>query len=242
MNRFFLPANTIQKAKVQFPADRSHQIVRVLRLQTGDHVCVLDNTGKSYLVELVELDVKSCLGEIIEVLTNDTEPKTNVHLIVALTQREKFEFILQKCTEIGVNRFTPVFTERSLLQGMSEVEKKAERWGRIVMEASEQCQRPRIPHIDEAIPFNQSLLTDADQKLIAFENNHKFNIHSALSGSKDEKIAVLIGPEGGFSQQEVELAIAYGWKSVSLGPRILRMETAAMVAATLILDHFGELD
>jgi len=241
MNRFFLPADAIHGSKVQFPADRSHQIVRVLRLQTGDQVCVLDNSGKSYLVELIELDAKFCLGEIREVVTNNTEPLTKVHLLVALTQREKFELILQKCTEIGVDQFTPIFTERSLAQGISEVEKKAERWGRIVMEASEQCQRGRIPQIDEAITFKQSLITDADQKMIAFEGEHKFNIHNALSGSKHEKIALIIGPEGGFSRQEVDLAAANGWKSFSLGPRILRMETAAVVAVTLILDHFGDL-
>jgi len=241
MNRFFIPGDKIQGTKVQFPEDRSHQIVRVLRLQIGDHVCVLDNSGTSYLVELVEMDVKTCMGEILKVETNNAEPETNVQLLIALTQREKFEFILQKCTEIGVNRFTPVFTERALVQGMSELGKKAERWGRIVMEASEQCHRSRIPQIDAAITFQQCLQTNADHKLIAYEDEHKFSIHKALSGNRVEKTAVLIGPEGGFSRQEVDLAIAAGWKSVSLGPRILRMETAAMVAATLILDHFGEL-
>jgi 16S rRNA (uracil1498-N3)-methyltransferase len=241
MNRFFLPPETIQDSKVHFPADRSHQIARVLRLQIGEDVCVLDNAGRSYLVRLLELDAKACLGEVLSVSVDSQEPKTEVHLLIALTQREKFELILQKCTEIGVRRFTPVFTERSLVQAKAEFEKKTERWGRIVMEAAEQSRRSRIPQMDRALSFQQCLQTAADQKLIAYEEEHRSGIHSAVSAAAVNRIAVLIGPEGGFTQQEVRQAAAGGWKAVSLGSRILRMETAAIVAATLLLDHFGEL-
>ena len=116
MHRFFLSPNQIKRDEVAFPEDVSHQIARVLRLEAGKMVQVLDGSGWEYTIELTDVDPHSATGRIIEKGLSSTEPVTSAHMFLALTQRERFEWMLQKCTEIGVASFTPLITTRSLIQ------------------------------------------------------------------------------------------------------------------------------
>ncbi len=241
MNRFFLSSDSFQNSKVIFPTDRSHQISRVLRLKVGDQVIVLDNHGYEYFTELTKLDARGCEGETQKKQKCPNEPAAHLHLLLALTQREKFEWILQKCTEIGVGSFTPLICERSLSQDVDLNPKKLERWSRIVMEAAEQSQRAIIPEIHRPVLLRNCLDLKYPQKLVAFEDEHTTSIHNCLSSINCADIALMIGPEGGFSENEINLAVENDWKLVTLGKRILRMETAAIVASTLVLNVCGDL-
>lgn len=240
MNRFYLSSDTIQGDNVNFPADRSHQIARVLRLQIGEKVVVFDHLGNEYLIELIFIDSKQTRGKIISIRKPLLEPKTEIKLLVALTQREKFEFILQKCTEIGVHSFTPVITERSLVQFNKDWDKKSDRWQKIVVEAAEQSHRTSVPLIHPVTTFQQCMKMSTELKLIAHEAEQQNSIKKFLSGSNFKHVALLIGPEGGYTEYEVDLASKSAWNTVTLGPRILRMETAAIVACALILEYAGD--
>ncbi len=241
MNHFFIDPKNIQESKILFPADVSHQMVRVLRLKRDAIVVVLDNRGLQYEVRLIELAAQQCIGEIVSKRKIETEATTKIHLMVALTQREKFEWILQKCCEIGVAKISPILCERSIQLSLSDFEKKKDRWERILKEAAEQSRRGLIPVLNSPVTIQAAIQKPAPMKLIAWENEENNRLDDILSNQIFTDITLMIGPEGGFSEQEVQAAQASGWIPFSLGKRILRMETAAIVACGIILYQSGDI-
>lgn len=241
MNHFFIDPQHIQESRILFPADVSHQIVRVLRLKMDSTVMVLDNHGHQYEVRLKELDAHQCIGEIAHTRKIETEPKTRLHLMVAMTQREKFEWILQKSCEIGVHKITPIMSERSIQIAASDFQKKKERWERILKEAAEQSRRGMIPILNEPVQIQAAFHDLAPIRLIAWENELNRRLDDIFINQESAEISLLIGPEGGFREQEVQSANSLGWIPFSLGKRILRMETAAIVACALILHYGGDI-
>lgn len=220
------------------PEDISKQIANVLRLSKGDKIVVLDNSGVEYLVELDQLIKKAVAGRIVSRTTNGNEPSIKITLYQSLLPREKFEVVLQKGTEVGVCQFVPVETKRSLIKRSAFKNEKLERWQRIVTEASEQCERGIIPAVETVLNFEEAVEQAAGQGvvLLAYEREQSLELNQALDKIKDvENIAVMIGPEGGFEEGELEYARNKGVFLVSLGPRILRSETAGIVAPALIL-------
>ena len=242
MHRFFLPPECITEDQVLFPADISHQITRVLRLKSENQVTVLDNLGGEFLVNLVTINAKQCLGRIIQKKQAENTLKIKLNLFIALTQREKFEFILQKCTEIGVDSITPILSIRSLVNSTANWSGKKERWDRILKEAAEQSGRGYIPVLSEPLDFNAAINNLSPVKLIAWEGEKQKTLKQILEGCQANQVALMIGPEGGFEAAEVETAKEAGWLPFSLGKRILRMETAAIVASALILYELGDLN
>jgi len=241
MNHFFIDPVLIRDTQVFFPTDISHQIVRVLRLKAQEMVIVLDNLGNQFEVRLEQLDPRECIGTIMNSKTVDTEPELNLHLMVALTQREKFEWILQKCCELGVKKITPVITERSISTSKSDFTKKKERWNRILKEAAEQSRRGMVPDLESPLKFDQALLEKAPRKLIAWENELETRLQDVFDGRSPEETVVCVGPEGGFSKQEIQLAIENDWQTFKMGKRILRMETAAIVVCALLFQLSGDI-
>ena len=244
MNRFFLPIECFHPGEVIFDTDTSHQISRVLRLKTGNQVIVLDGTGAEYLLELSHVGKSTSAGRIITKRENKTEPRVHLTVLVGLTQREKFEWVLQKCTEIGAAAFTPVITSRSIVQDIRTTGQKTDRWQQILKEAAEQSGRARIPVLNPPVLFLQALeqLRGFDLGLVAYENEKGLSIRKALRGYQGESLGILIGPEGGLAEEESLRARQSGIQLVSLGVRIFRMETAAIVATTLILHQLKSLD
>ena len=251
MNRFFLPSDCIQAGEVHFPEQVSHQIAQVLRLKTGDEVIVLDNSGFEYPVEITQLNPRSVSGKVGAGRRAAAEPAARLTLYLGLTQREKFEWMLQKCTEIGAAGFVPVITSRSLVQSEKDVAGKFERWQRILCEAAEQCGRGCIPSLSQAVKFETAVQSAGQYPLALFlwEEEHSRSLRQALGdylkrqpAGALRKAALFIGPEGGFSEQEASLAEQAGALPVSLGKRILRMETAALAATALTLYEFGEME
>lgn len=243
MHHFFLSPAAIKGDQIIFPAEVGHQIRRVLRLQENDLVMVLDNTGMQYTVQLNQGDVVT--GSIVSKQSSITEPSTRVWLYLSLSQREKFEWVLQKGTELGAAGFIPVISSRSLMQDVSAVEKKRERWESILKEAAEQSGRGKIPVLAAVMRYPQAMkhcLNQCDLRLIPAVTEGEQNLKASIENLQAASIGVFIGPEGGFSPQEVQTACEIGFVPVTLGRRVLRMETAALAALTMILYSRGDLD
>jgi 16S rRNA (uracil1498-N3)-methyltransferase len=244
MHRFFVLPEEIQNDEVHFSANASRQISRVLRLKEGERVIVLDNSGYEMQTDLGEIDETGCTGRVISREFCKAEPRAELLMILSVTQREKFEWMLQKCTEIGASAFQPVITSRSLSQKKTDMISKYPRWKMILKEAAEQCGRGIIPKLLDVGMFDEiigNVTKEYPLCLIPWEGEHQKNLDDLLTDRNLRKIAMMIGPEGGFSEAEVEQASRAGFHPVTLGKRILRMETAAVVAAALVL-HETEKD
>jgi 16S rRNA (uracil1498-N3)-methyltransferase len=243
MNHFFLPPSAISNEGVTFPPDISAQIANVLRLRSGAQVLVLDNQGLAYEVELQSVASRLVIGQVQHKFAALNEPQTHLTLQISLTQREKFEWILQKGTELGVSEFVPLITARTLVQNADEVKSKMERWQRILREAAEQCERGRVPILHPPKALKNEMKVDAETlSILLYEDEQQKSLKTVLEENLHRKgIRILVGPEGGFTEAEVATIIGAGYQSVTLGPRILRMETAAIAAAAIVMYTSGEM-
>jgi 16S rRNA (uracil1498-N3)-methyltransferase len=250
MNRFFVSKDSFHGNKVLLGKDHAHQIRSVLRISVGDHIVILDNQGSEYDVVLTKIRHDEVVGEVTQKRQAAGEPSVQIALFQSLLTREKFEFVLQKGTEVGVSRFVPVITQRTLVRETAIKPEKLDRWQRIITEAAEQSHRGRIPDLSPPVSFEMAIqkLSEFERCLIASESaevGQHVTLRQALRTDKQTSpgtIAILVGPEGGFTEQEVELAKKNGAIPITLGPRILRTETAAVVAATLILYESGQME
>ncbi len=245
-NRFFVRESSLEGDLVRLNAEQAHQVCHVLRLKPGDSLVVLDNAGFEYDVRLEESTGRQATGLITGKRLASGEPRRQITLFQSLLAREKFEMVLQKGTELGVSRFVPVQTDRSLLRAKQVDAKKMTRWQRILTEAAEQSHRGRIPEIEPPVAFAEALAQSSrfDRVLIAAPGAESPALHEALlqEGRTPASVAVLIGPEGGFTEQEVTLAEEKGAVAICLGPRILRTETAAIVIPALVLYELGDME
>ncbi|KAF0110196.1 MAG: 16S rRNA (uracil1498-N3)-methyltransferase [Chloroflexi bacterium] len=242
MHRFFLSADQFHLNEIAIPAELSRQMTRVLRLEIGSEVILLDDQGFEYIAALSEVNDRECKAVVRQQQPAQGEPETKLTLILGLTQREKFEWILQKCTEIGVTSFLPVTTSRSLIQKPEDVHEKYPRWKKIIIEAAEQSRRGRIPVLLPALSFIKALSivqSNDALKLILWEDEVTTGIKYAVRNHQGKNVQLFVGPEGGFSKEEVDIAKQAGFISVSLGKRILRMETAAMMSSGLVIYELG---
>ena len=247
MHRFFITNNLIQGDQVIFPADLSHQITRVLRLRQQERVVVLDNRGLEYEVELQTLSKRSVRGMICQTRSVQTEPQLYLTLYMALLKGKKLDWVLQKGTELGVCRFVPILTHRCVVPSLKQVKPaKVSRWQEIVREAAEQSQRGLLPEVRMPHTF-ENAICEAKQSngisLIAWEMKGEASLKKRLNMATEPQrraVNLFIGPEGGFEEQEIRLAEQEGVLPVTLGPRILRAETAALAAVAAILYELGE--
>ncbi len=244
MHRFFIPPEWITPEGVVIKDETARQISQVLRLRSEQRIVVLDDSGIEYELELLEVGAKESRARLVEKRQCAGEPRVALTLFLGLTQREKFEWMLQKCTEVGAAQFVPVISTRSLVQDARDADKKLERWRSIVREAAEQSRRGRIPGVQPAVNFTRALKIPGagHLALLAWEGEHTLGLRQALRQRGERGVALFIGPEGGYSAEEAEQAMAAGVLPISLGARVLRMETAAVVAAALTMDELGEMD
>jgi 16S rRNA (uracil1498-N3)-methyltransferase len=216
-------------------------------MSPGDTVLVLDGAGWEYVTTIERLGREEAIGRI-EVRRQATgEPRPRVVLYQALLRREKFEIVLQKATEVGVAGFVPVRTARSLIPRAEQVDaRRQERWRRIVREAAEQSGRGLLPEVHAAVDFAaavRSAVADGPTILL-FEGQGCLALRQALRQMPPvvDSIALFVGPEGGFADEEVVLAVERGIALVGLGPRILRSETAGIVGPALLLYELGAME
>jgi 16S rRNA (uracil1498-N3)-methyltransferase len=242
MHRFFIDPRQIAGPRVRFDEDQAHQIRRVLRLRPGDLVLALDGRGRQYEVALEEVRNALVTGRIIAGTPATGESDARLTLFQSLLRRDKFEWVLQKGTELGVAAFAPVITHRSLVRDAEEV--KLERWRRIIKEAAEQSRRGRLPELYAPVSFEAALnqVVDYAKAILLWECAGGDRLGVALNDLPPAPaVALFVGPEGGYDEVEAERARAAGLTIVSLGPRILRTETAAIVAVALALHVMGEM-
>ncbi|MEB2287242.1 MAG: 16S rRNA (uracil(1498)-N(3))-methyltransferase [Anaerolineae bacterium] len=247
MHRFFIPPGWIRGDHVLLGGDVAHQLRHVLRLRPGARIVVLDDRGAEYEVALVSVENKQARGDILARRPASGEPSAQVTLAQAVLKKDNFEWVLQKGTEIGVARFVPLITARTVAAGGDGVSAaKQERWARIVREAAEQSRRGALPVVAAPLTFGEALddLT-AGLTLIAWEEERAASLRDAvapLRAADAPQVTVFVGPEGGFTAEEVAQAQARGAVPVTLGARILRAETAATAAALLVFYELGALD
>jgi len=244
MHRFFITSDQMQDGRVSFSDDQAQQIQKVLRLRPGQQVMVLDNAGWAYQVELVRVSRKETAGEVLERQPASGEPAVAVTLYQSVIKWDRFEWVLQKGTEMGVTRFVPVISGRSRLKANDTINpNKVARWQRIIVEAAEQSRRGRLPELAPAVNLAEAMaMREAEAALIPWEEAEGgITIGTALASRRPRSVALFIGPEGGFSEDEVVAGRQHGIMPVSLGRRILRAETAAVVAAALVLHEIGEM-
>jgi 16S rRNA (uracil1498-N3)-methyltransferase len=245
--RFFVPAEALAHDTVVLDdAELVHQFRRVLRLRAGERVLLLDGQGTACVVVLTSLDREQIAGCVEHREAAQGEPATALALYVPLLRPERFEWALQKGTELGVSSFVPVQSCRSLPASQAN-ERKLLRWRRIIREAAEQACRGRLPTLAEPLPFEQACAqaAAADLALLLWEGGNHEQTPASLRASlrqpeQPASVALLSGPEGGISPQELTTATQHGIMPISLGPRILRAETAPIAAASIIFYEFGE--
>lgn len=256
MHRFFIPPEALRTQPVILTGDQAHQIRRVLRLRLGDRVTLLDGEGWAYDARLIALDEASARFQTVQRWQVAGEPPVAITLFQAMLKGERFGWALQKGTEVGVGRFAPLVCERNVIDDLDAIDSanKRERWERIIREAAEQSGRGRLPELLPAQLFAQAVAAPASPsgpggegetlRLILWEGERVTRLRDALAGCNltgGARIQVFVGPEGGFTEEEVALAQRYGVRPVTLGPRILRAETAGVIAAALILYQAGEI-
>ena len=242
--RFFVPPTWIDGDRARLEGKLARQVSRVLRMAPGDEVTLLDNSGREFAVLLTRFDRDRVEGVVQTVSDTSTEPAVEVALYQALLKGERFELVLQKATELGVKAFVPVICQRSIPTGSGDGHHlRYQRWRSIVTEAAEQSGRSRLPRLEEATPFNEACerTEGAGLSLIPWEREETTSLRLALQRAPSHQINVFIGPEGGFEECEVAYARSHGVLPVSLGRRILRSETAAIVTVASVLYEMGEL-
>jgi len=252
MHRFFIPPSWVQGNEVTITGPQARQMARVLRMRPGDRVIVLDNSGWELEVQLSSVDQPLVKGDVLHRRLAGREPRTKVSLYQGVLRSNRFEFVLQKGTELGVVQFVPVITDRCVVSDLDAVEKKRGRWDWIIQEAAEQCRRGRKPALRSAILFAQAC-EEARQagglSLILWEEEQRLSMRTLLRQAPPGReqawppftINLFIGPEGGFTTGEISIARRYGLVPVTVGPRTLRAETAAVVASAVILYELGDM-
>lgn len=251
MQRYFITPAQFGENKVLITGEDARHISRVMRGKPGDKVIASDGTGREAVVEISALGPDEVTAEIVELLSQTNEPWIKVDIAQSLPKGDKMETVIQKCTEIGAVSVIPFLSERTIVQyDERKEEKRIARWAKIAKEAAEQAHRSMIPAIRQPLKWKAllSLFGGYDLVCICYEQEHGNQLRDVLypfaAGLDREasyKVLVVIGPEGGFTEQEVQEAEAAGAHSVGLGKRILRTETAGMAALTCILYETGEL-
>ncbi len=245
MQRYFVPFTAWQNKIVAITGEDYHHIKQVMRMKQGDLIIISDGNLNDYYAEIREITNEKIILQVTEPILINREAKVLITLAQGLPKGEKWELILQKGTELGVSTFLPFSSERTIVKIEKEKEeKKKERWRKIVKEASEQAQRSIIPNILPVISFSDLLLqiVKYDFAILAYEEATEQTLFQVIEKNKrnitnESSILLIIGPEGGFTPSEVESAAQRGVKIVSLGQRILRTETASIVAVANILYH-----
>jgi 16S rRNA (uracil1498-N3)-methyltransferase len=243
--RFFISTENLQAGEVLLTGDQAHKICHVLRLKAGQNIILLDNTGYEFEAALTSVAKDQVTAKVLE-KRPAAEPAIHLTLYQSLLAREKFEWVLQKCTEVGVSRFVPVVTGRTIVRDSDHTKPaKLNRWRSIITAAAEQSHRGRIPELNHPIKLEEAIarLAEYDLSLMASTQPDAFPLRNCLQKcnvDKSTRIALLIGPEGGFTEQEQLQAAQNGATCFNLGPRILRTETAAMIASALILYELEE--
>ena len=230
LQRITINPNQLQATQLLLTPQQQHYLLRVLRLRDDDKFIAMDGMGKWWLAQ-----VQGEQGQVLELLEVKTELPVSITLMMALPKGNGFDEIVRCCTELGVNCILPVLSDRTLLNPSPQ---KLERWRRIASEAAEQSERAFVPTILEPIAFNTALKESTASHRYLCEARGDFPHLNQVINNTANDIMIAIGPEGGWTDQEIEIAVQSGFAPISLGRRILRAVTAPIVAVSLIAANF----
>ncbi len=241
MRRLYVAGPLVEGARVRLEGPVAHRIARVLRLRPGERIVLFDGSGVEAVAELTSATSSRAEAHVLSIRPGAAEPPVRLTLCQSVVKGGRFEWVLEKGTEIGVARFVPILTERNVARPGEGT--KLDRWRRIVVEAAEQCGRSVVPEVTPPVVLEEALRGLELPALVPHEAERVVTVRAAVEAlDQPRALSILVGPEGGFTPQEVRQAVSRGARTVSLGPRILRSETAGIVAATLALAYLGALD
>jgi 16S rRNA (uracil1498-N3)-methyltransferase len=246
MHKFFVPKENIVDNVAIIDGEDVKHIYRVLRLKISDKVSINNCEGKEYIGEITLIDKKQVNINLLQDNPINNESPIEVYLFQGLPKSTKMDLIVQKNTELGVKAITPIITERVVVKTELKEFKKVDRWNRIALEASKQSKRSLVPQINAPIDFENLLeqLKHMDLVVVPYENEEGYGIKKTvqnIGGKHIVKVAIVIGPEGGFEEYEILKLKEIGAEIVTLGPRILRTETAGFTCLSLIMYELGDL-
>lgn len=245
MPKFFINKENIKNNSVTITGQDALHIAKVLRTEVGDVLTLCDGRGTDFFAKVTECSKDSVSLDITDAFDCLAEPEISVTLFQGIPKQGKMDYIIEKCTELGISRIVPVSTKRSVVKidDKKSEQKKLERWRKIASESVKQCQRGRIPEITDvmsvasAVKFSKGL----DLTIAAYECEKETSIKSVLSAQSPKSIGIFIGPEGGLDDKEVKMFHDANIKTVTLGKRILRTETAGHTVLTAVMYEFNEL-
>lgn len=224
----------------------AHHILHVLRKEIGDRIIVCDGNGQDYDCEIVSTTVDEVYCKINKEYPAETEPQVNLTLFQGLPKAEKMEWLLQKGVEVGISEFVPVAAERSIVKlDRKKTDVKLSRWSKIANSAAKQSGRGVLPKVHNVMTVDQAIGTfsNYDLVLVLYEEDKGKSLKMLLRDQHElpKRIALWIGPEGGFDIEEIQKLKQAGAITAGLGPRILRTETAGMIAAALVLYEYDQM-
>ena len=238
--RIYTPQTLVPDSTVELDTEAAHHVARVLRMRSGDALTLFDGRGAEYPASIVNIDRKTVQVAIAAAHVVDRESPLAIHLGIAISKGERMDWVIQKATELGVARITPLQSERVevRLRGERE-EKKAAHWQAVAIAACEQCGRNRIPAIDAPQALAVWLAdVEADAHFVL---HHRSEHALSAYATPPHSVALLIGPEGGLSDAEIALAEAQNFAPLRLGPRVLRTETAPLAALGILQFLWGDM-
>jgi 16S rRNA (uracil1498-N3)-methyltransferase len=240
-HRLYVPDRLTPGSTLQLDDERFRYAGRVLRLRTGDELTLFNGTGGEFTAVIAEVSRRVIVLNVGARRERSVESPLEINLVQGVSRGERMDLVVQKATELGVQRITPVLTERSVVRlDGDKSERRREHWEKVAQSACEQCGRNIVPVIDEPQPFPSWLAgagTGGAQRSVLRPGAEQRL--TGLPGSK--RWQLLIGPEGGLAKAELERAIEAGFVPCALGPRVLRTETAAIAALVILQERFGDL-
>jgi 16S rRNA (uracil1498-N3)-methyltransferase len=240
MRRFYAPPEQIDGLSIKLSTEETRHLRDVLRLGAGERVQVFNGEGKEFIAEIISVGKRESVLETLEEVTPPApESPLDLTIVASVYKNDKFDLVVQKAVELGVARLAPIVTFRSESR-IDAALNRTERWRKIALEATKQCERARIMSIDDPVPFSEFILrvSEESETLLMFSEKDGRSIPD-LEGPK--KITALIGPKGGWEDSEIEIAEQRGFIPVKLGKRIMKAETAVITFAALLQHRFGDL-
>ena len=240
-HRLFIPQTISDGEELCLDGEQGHYLSRVLRLKPGSEVLLFDGSGYEYPSLVTEVHRKRVLLQPGAAVLRDIESPLQIRLVQGISRGERMDFVIQKATELGVHRISPVLTEFSVVKLQADrASRRLLHWNKIAQSACEQCGRSKIPVIDEPSVLHDFLRGSASaQCRLLLQPSATTSLHQI--DRPESAIDLLIGPEGGISDGETEMLFDAGFKAVSLGPRVLRTETAALAAVAILQAKWGDL-
>lgn len=245
MPKYFVDKENINKNYVNIINEDYNHIVNVFRKKIGDHILVNDMSGYDYECEIIDIKENIVEAKILNKKNNDSESKTKIKIYQSLPKGSKMESIIQKTVELGIDEIIPVYSKNCVVKlEDKKAVKKVERWNKIALAAAKQCGRGKIPVVRDIISFKEAIdeAKNDDLRFVLYENEKDLTIRNIFDISIScENISFFVGPEGGYTENEIIEAKKNNIQSISLGNRILRTETVGIVVLSIIMYNMEEI-